>query len=91
MKTDFPPSSGEALASEPINPEANAPDDTVWTNLRAEAAQERSSEPALARLYESILHSRSFEDALAQNLTRRLGHPSFPAEDLKSLLLEPLS
>ncbi len=90
MKTDFPLASGETLASEPIYPEASAPDDTAWTNLRAEAAQERSSESALARLYESILKSRSFEDALARNLTRRLGHPSLPAEDLKHLLLEVL-
>ena len=91
MKTDFPTSSGEALVSEPIYPEASAPDDTVWATLRAEAAQEQSSESALAPLYGSILASRSFEDALARSLVRRLGHPSFPTENLKSMLLEPLS
>ena len=90
MKTDFPSSSGDALASEPINPETNAPDDAIWITLRAEASHERKNEPVLARLYDSILHSRSFETALAQNLTRRLSHPSFPAENLKSMLLGPL-
>ena len=41
-------------------------------------------------LWGSILFSRSFEDALPRSLVRRLGHPSFPAEDLKRLLLEVL-
>ena len=89
MKTDFPPSIGDTLANEPINPEANAPDDAIWIKLRAEASQERKNEPALARLYESILYSRSFERALVQNLLRRLSHPSFSAEGLKSTLSEP--
>jgi len=90
MKTDFPPSSGEALASEPIQPEANAQDDAVWSKLRAEAAQEQSGEPALARLHGGILRSSSFENALAQSLIRRLSHPSLPAKELKSIFLEPL-
>ena len=90
MKTDFPPSSGNALASEPINPDTDAPDDTIWIKLRAQALHERKNEPVLARLYDSILNSKSFETALAQNLTLRLSHPSFPAEDLKSMLLGPL-
>jgi serine O-acetyltransferase len=91
MKTDFPPLNSEALTKEPINPEANSPDETIWSKLRAEAAQERMSESALAPLYGSILDSRSFEDALARNLVRRLGHPSISAENLKSMLFEPLS
>ena len=91
MKIDFPPSSGEALASEPANPEASSPDETIWGKLRTEAAQERIRESVLAPLHGSILDSGSFEHALARTLVRRLSHPSVPAEDLKSLLLEPLS
>ncbi len=88
MKTDFPLSTSEALTGEP---EASSPDETTWSKLRTEAAHERMSNSALAPLYGSILASRSFEDALARNLARRLGHPSFPAETLKSMLLEPLA
>ena len=91
MKTDFPLSSSETLTSEQISAEASTPGETIWSRLRAEAAKERMSESALAPLYESILDSRRFEDALARNLARRLGHPSFPAENLKSMLLEPIS
>jgi serine O-acetyltransferase len=90
MKIDFPPLSGDALATEPVNPESSTPDETVWSKLRAEAAAERLTEPLLAPLYGSILSSRSFEYALARNLARRLGHPSFLAENLKTMLLEPL-
>ena len=43
MKTDFPPSSSETLASELINLEVNTPDETIWSKLRAEAARERLS------------------------------------------------
>ena len=90
MKTDFPLSSSEALTSEPINAESSTLDETIWSRLRAEAAQERMSEASLISLYRHILNSRSFEDALARSLVRRLGHPSFPAENLRSMLLEPL-
>jgi serine O-acetyltransferase len=90
MKTDFPISSGQARTTEPINLEANAPDDAIWNKLRAEAAHEGMSESALASLYGSILDSGSFENALAQNLTRRLTHPALPAEDLRGMLLQPL-
>jgi serine O-acetyltransferase len=48
------------------------------------------SEPVLAPLYEGILASGSFEDALARSLVKRLSHPSVPAEELKNMLLEPL-
>ena len=88
-KRDFTPLNGEAL-TQPTNLEFGAPNDAVWSNLRAEASQEASSEPALARLYASIFEAGSFEDALAQNLAKRLGHPSLPAEVLKSVLREPL-
>ena len=90
MKTDFPASSGEALMIEPVNPDASAPDDIIWRKLRAEAAQEQTGETALAGLYGSILEAETFEKALAQNLTRRLYHPFFPAEDFKAIVLEPL-
>ena len=90
MKTDFPPSPGEALAGEPVNPKASGPDETVWSRLRAEAAQGHGNESALAPLYGSVLESKSFEHALARSLVRRLSHPSLPAEDLKSMMLEPL-
>jgi serine O-acetyltransferase len=90
MKTDFPPTTGEAPAGGRIDPDAGRPDETTWSRLRTEAAQERMSEPALAPLYEGILASGSFEHALARSLVKRLSHPSVPAEDLKSMLLEPL-
>jgi serine O-acetyltransferase len=90
MKTDFPPTTGEALASGRIDPDAGRPDETTWSRLRTEAAQELMSEPALAPLYEGILASGSFEDALARSLVKRLSHPSVPAEELKNMLLEPL-
>ena len=88
MKTDFPASSGEALIIEPI-PDAS-PDDIIWRKLQAEAAQEQTGETALAGLYGSILEAVSFEEALAQNLSRRLYHPFFPAADFKAIVLEPL-
>ncbi len=90
MKIDFPTLSSEALTSEPVNQEANTAEETIWGKLRAEAAEARIREPLLATLYGSILDSRSFEDALARSLVRRLVHPSFPAEDLKRILFEAL-
>jgi serine O-acetyltransferase len=87
--TDLQPADSEP-AAKPINPEGARPKDEVWSSLQAEAARERESEPALGRLYASILEASSFEEALARNLARKLGHPFFPAAELKRLLLEPL-
>ena len=87
---DFTLSNSELLTQEPANLEFGAADDAVWLKLRAEAAQEASGEPAIAWLYASIFEAGSFEDALVQNLAKRLGHPSLPAEALKSVLREPL-
>ena len=89
-KHDFTLPGGRPLTQEPANLDLAAADDAVWINLRAEAAQEASGEPAIARLYASIFEAGSFEDALAQNVAERLGHPSLPAEVLKSVLREPL-
>ena len=89
--TEYIPSSGKSLALEQLSVEANAPDDAIWASLRAEAARELCVEPMLARLYGGIVESRSFADALVHTLARRLGHPSFTAENLKNMLIEPLS
>jgi serine O-acetyltransferase len=89
--TEYIPSSDESLALDQLNIEANAPEDAIWAGLQAEAAYELCREPMLARLYRGIVESRSFEDALVHTLARRLGHPSFLAENLKSMLAEPLS
>ncbi len=86
---DFTPA-GELLARASVDWAPEIANDAVWTTLLTEAAQERSGEPALARLYGSILQSRSFEEALVSKLAIRLGHSSLPAEVLKGLLLEPV-
>ncbi len=62
--------------------------DPIWAKLRAAAAEETSVEPMLAQLYGAILRSESFEEALVSKLAVKLGHPSFPAESLRTLLLE---
>ncbi len=72
-------------------PDWETANDAVWSRLREEAAKECNAEPALARLYASILSSGTFEEALASKLAVRLGHPSLPAEALKSLLLETIA
>jgi serine O-acetyltransferase len=88
MKFETPPFNGEALTPQLWGSEAL--NDEVWSRLREESAEECSTEPALARLYAAILSSGTFEEALASKLAIRLGHPSLPAEALKSLLLEPI-
>ena len=62
--------------------------DSIWTRLRAGAAQEICIEPMLAQLYAPILRSESLEEALASKLAVKLGHGAFPAEPLRTLLLD---
>jgi len=62
--------------------------DSIWAKLRADAAHETCVEPMLAQFYAAILRSASFEEALASKLAVKLGHSTFPAESLRTLLLE---
>lgn len=64
-------------------------DDALWAILRAEA-EDGSEDPALARLYATILLAKTFDEALIQKLATRLGNSSLSAKALKRMLAEPL-
>ena len=86
-KLDFTSSNGEAV--EFITPVSSVADDALWAILRAEA-EGGSDDPALARLYATILLAKTFEEALIQKLATRLGNSSLSAKALKRMLAEPL-
>ncbi len=79
----------EQTAHEFRYPEVHKSSDAVWSDLRHQAARECSAEPSLVRLYASIFEAHSLEEALAQSLAKRLGHPTLPSEELRRILLEP--
>lgn len=63
--------------------------DTLWEQIRAEAAEGAWREPMLASfLYATILNHRTFEDALGFQLASKLESATLPAMSLRDLIQE---
>ncbi len=79
MMTEYiPVERRDRSRSNQLNVEANAPDESVWASLRAEAARASfASNRCLHVSTGASSNRRSFEDALVHTLARRLGHPAF--------------
>ncbi|MFZ1109016.1 MAG: serine O-acetyltransferase [Rhodomicrobium sp.] len=75
-------------ARDAARPEAISPGDSVWRELQAQAAGDRSAEQLLSYLYADVIEARSFEEALVRVLAAKLGHAALPADVLNGVLLE---
>ncbi|HOH29932.1 MAG TPA: serine O-acetyltransferase [Candidatus Hydrogenedentes bacterium] len=66
--------------------------DTLWEQIRAEAAEGVWREPMLASfLHSTILNHKTFEDALGFQLASKLEGPTLPALSLRDLIQEAFS
>ncbi len=62
--------------------------DTVWTQIKADAAAAARQEPALAPLLEEVFLKRnSLEEALSVRLSRKLAYHATPESQLKDIFL----
>jgi len=67
----------------------NAPADSVWPSLRAEAERKAEGEPMLASyLHATILNHRRLEDALSFHLASKLASPNLPAMSMREFMSE---
>ena len=67
-------------------------EDSVWTQLRAEAERAAQREPVLAELLQhSVLERATFEDSLAFRISRKLGHYAVAEPYLHELFQEILT